>query len=233
MSEKPKSWQRWLWRVLLGLLALPLLMVLAFMVRVVWFPTHYDVPSIAHESSYQNPTLMTRAWALPAARGYASHVDFQSNGSVCGPASLANVFRSLHEPAVSEPAVLEGSGLCRTGFCVMGLTLDQVADLARARTGRTVTVLRGLSLASFREHLNRSNDPARRYVINFHRGLLFGEGNGHFSPLAGYLADEDLAFVLDVNAKFKPWLVKSERLFKAMDSTDPSTGKKRGLLLVE
>jgi hypothetical protein len=37
--------------------------------------------------------------------------------------------------------------------------------------------------------------------------------------------------VLDVNEKFKPWLVKSERLFKAIDTAD--SGKKRGLLRIE
>jgi hypothetical protein len=39
--------------------------------------------------------------------------------------------------------------------------------------------------------------------------------------------------VLDVNAKYEPWLVKTDRLFTAMDTIDPSTDKKRGLLLIE
>jgi hypothetical protein len=36
--------------------------------------------------------------------------------------------------------------------------------------------------------------------------------------------------VLDVNAKFGPWLVERERLFAAMDTLDGE--RKRGLLLV-
>lgn len=39
--------------------------------------------------------------------------------------------------------------------------------------------------------------------------------------------------MLDVNDKFGPWLVSSERLFRAMDSVDSSSGKKRGLLVFE
>ena len=42
-----------------------------------------------------------------------------------------------------------------------------------------------------------------------------------------------LVLVLDVNADFGPWLVTSERLFTAMDSVDSSSGKKRGLLLLD
>ena len=76
------------------------------------------------------------------------------------------------------------------------------------------------------------NDPTRRYIINFTRGPLFGTGGGHHSPLAGYLSEEDLVFVLDVNKKYGPWLVKPERLYEAMNTVDRSAGKKRGLLLI-
>jgi hypothetical protein len=62
---------------------------------------------------------------------------------------------------------------------------------------------------------------------------LFGKGVGHHSPIAGYLEDRDLVFVLDVNAKFGPWLVPSERLYQAMNAPDASTGAQRGLLLVQ
>jgi len=70
-------------------------------------------------------------------------------------------------------------------------------------------------------------------LVNFHRGLLFGKGTGHHSPIAGYLEAEDLVLVLDVNEKFGPWLVSSERPFRAMDSIDSSSGTKRGLLVFE
>ena len=55
----------------------------------------------------------------------------------------------------------------------MGLTLDELAGLARAKTRRRVTVLRDMSAEEFREHLKRSNDPAHRYIINFDRKAIF------------------------------------------------------------
>jgi hypothetical protein len=96
-----------------------------------------------------------------------------------------------------------------------------------------VTVLRDLDLAGFRQQLRHVNDPARRYVINFSRGPLYGTGGGHHSPIAGYLDQEDLVLVLDVNQKYGPWLVKPERLYEAMNTIDNIAQKKRGLLLIE
>jgi hypothetical protein len=93
-------------------------------------------------------------------------------------------------------------------------------------------VLRDLTPAAFRDQLRKSNEPTHRYVVNFDRGTLFGAGGGHHSPIAGYLENEDLVLVLDVNAAFGPWLVKSERLREAIDTIDPVAKKKRGLLVM-
>ena len=91
-------------------------------------------------------------------------------------------------------------------------------------------VLRDLTKDAFREHLRRSNDPAVRYVANFHRKAIFGAGGGHHSPIGGYLPARDLVLVLDVNRSFGPWLVPADRLYAAIDTVDGSSGKKRGLL---
>lgn len=113
----------------------------------------------------------------------------------------------------------------------MGLTLDELAGVARVHTGRKVTVLRDLTPDEFKEHMRKANLSGRRYIINFSRERLFGAGVGHFSPIGGYLESDDLVFVLDVNPNYQPWLVKRERLFSAMDTFDGQ--KKRGLLLIE
>jgi hypothetical protein len=188
-------------------------------------------PDMIGESVTRAQDAIERAWQLPVARTFDRRVLPQTNVSLCGPAALANVFRSLLEAAKTEGEVLAGTGRGRTGFCLFGLTLDELADVARARTTRKVTVLRDLAPDEFREHLRRSNDACRRYVINFRRREIFGAGGGHFSPVAGYLEDEDLVFVLDVNRKFRPWLVEGCRLFGAMNTLDRD--KKRGLLMIE
>lgn len=113
----------------------------------------------------------------------------------------------------------------------MGLTLDELAKVAQSHTRRNVTVLRDLGEKQFLEHLRRSNDPGRRYIVNFDRAQIFGAGSGHHSPIGGYLEAEDLVFVLDVNADFQPWLVERWRLFEAVNTFDGD--KKRGLLFIE
>jgi hypothetical protein len=220
-------------RVAVALVLLVLAIPAATIARYKWFPQHYDVKSIALTPEYQDASLLSAAWALRVAARFQHRVDFQSNGSLCGPTSAANVFRSLGEEPSTPDGVLDGAGVCRLGFCWKGLSLDQLATVIAAKTRHKVTVLRDLSLGEFRDHLRRSNDPARRYIVNFHRGLLFSQGVGHHSPIGGYLEDRDLVFVLDVNESFKPWLVSSERLFRAVDQVDSSSQKKRGLLLVE
>ena len=54
------------------------------------------VPPEAIQSSVtRTEALLDRAWQLPVAATFKRNVVWQSNESVCGPASLANVFRSL------------------------------------------------------------------------------------------------------------------------------------------
>lgn len=187
-------------------------------------------PEAINTSVIRSDELVDRAWRLPAAATFNRTVTWQTNGSLCGPASLANSFRSLGEDKRTEAEVLRGTGRCPLGFCLMGLTLDELAEVAR-HSNRKVTVLRDLTPDDFREHLRRSNDPSRRYIANFSREPVFGAGAGHHSPIGGYLEAEDLVFVLDVNGEFRPWLVERERLYSALNTFDGS--KKRGLLLIE
>jgi hypothetical protein len=91
--------------------------------------------------------------------------------------------------------------------------------------------LRDLTEDEFLDHLRRANDPSRRTIINFRRKEIFGAGDGHHSPIGGYLEKEDLVLVLDVNEAFKPWLVERKRLYDAMNTLDGE--KKRGMLVVE
>ena len=181
----------------------------------------------------RSPELIDRAWKLPVAATYDADVTWQSNGSRCGPASVANAFRSIGEEETTEAEVLQGTGMCWTGFCIIGLTLDELAEVARTHTERKVSVLRNLTAEEFREHMKRANDPGRRYIVNFTREKIFGAGSGHHSPIGGYLEAEDMVFVLDVNENYKPWLIERERLFSAMNTIDGDGDKKRGLLLIE
>jgi Phytochelatin synthase len=188
-------------------------------------------PRAIASSVTRTPELVERAWRLPVAATFNRQLTWQSNGSRCGPAAVANAYRSLGEAAITEGKVLAGTGRCWTGVCILGLTLDELADVARANTSRKITILRDLSQEQFREYLRRSNDPGRRYIVSFSRERIFGAGVGHHSPIGGYLESEDLVFILDVNRDYQPWLVERTRLFAAVNTLDGD--KKRGLLLIE
>lgn len=234
MSEtgKRRSWTRVLG---IGLLSVVLIFagLLAYGRAAMRRETH-DVVDIKTLDSYQDDALLERAWALPVAASYGrEQLQFQPKVSYCGPTSVANVMTSLEIDAAATPAtVLEDTGYCRLGQCIPGLTLDELAEIARAKTGREVTVLRDLSLDEFREHMRASNEPGQRYIVNFLRGPLFRKGGGHHSPIGGYLEQEDLVFVLDVNADYQPWLVPTERLHAAVNTIDSSTELNRGMLLI-
>lgn len=186
-------------------------------------------PQVLDAAVQRDGPVLQRALALPSARGYG-HLFSQSNGSLCGPASLVNVERSLGHEVEDEHALLSGSGVCRLDVCLPGVTLDELAALARTQTRRDVSVLRDLTPQQFRDHLKQSNDAARRYVINFSRKPIFGQGGGHHSPIGGYLEDDDLVLVLDVNGHYGPWLVSTDKLYAAMDTLDGD--RKRGLLRI-
>ena len=52
------------------------------------------------------------------------------------------------------------------------MNLDELADLTRQRTRAPVTVVRDPTLDGFRTYMRMANEPARRIIVNFHRGPL-------------------------------------------------------------
>jgi hypothetical protein len=217
--------------VVLAVLAAVVAFPLSFIVRGVFFPPTFPVTPIQTTHAYQDATLLAKAWELPVAKTYRPTLAFQSNGSTCGPTSLSDVERSLGLTS-DERSIVNGTGKCWSGVCFGGLALDELAAVARQNTKHRVSVLRGFSYEDFRKLLPTFNDPARRTIANFQRGMLMGKGTGHFSPIGGYLETEDLVFVLDVNKKYEPWLVEPRRLFDAIDTVS-SDGTRRGLLVLE
>ena len=69
-------------------------------------------------------------------------------------------------------------------------------------------------------------------IVNYGRGSVNQAGNGHFSPIGAYVADEDMVLVFDV-ARFKhpPHWLPIESLWQAMVDRDPVTGFGRGFAL--
>jgi hypothetical protein len=169
-----------------------------------------------------NPALLERAWALPGARSYHP-LRSQRLFSICGPTSAGNVLRSIGSDRGQNPF---------RRFGLRAMSLDQLArELSEVVPGGwRVEVERPPTVEALRAELRLANEPDHRFIANFSRRPLFGHGGGHHSPLGGWLEREDLAFVLDVNAGYGPWLVSTEHLFEAMATTDRGDGKRRGLV---
>lgn len=121
------------------------------------------------------------------------------------------------------------------GFGLRAMTLDQLVSESNevVPEGWRVSAIRPKSVSALRDELRSANDENRRYVGNFVRSVIFGRGGGHHSPIGGFLEHDDLAFVLDVNAGFGPWLVPTAVLFEAMRAVDGSSSKARGLARYE
>jgi hypothetical protein len=197
-------------------------------------PNRYtDIVSIEKGASFRDAALMKQAWRMPVAARYARQpYEFQHNQSFCGPTAAADVLHSLGDARSQIEVIAAAPYRTIFGYLPGGLTLDEEADLLRRASGRPVMVRRGLTLDQFRGEMHAVNDPGRRYIVNFHRGPLFGRGHGHFSPLLAYLPERDLVLVGDVNANYRPFLVTTARLWAAVDTVDDATGKKRGLAVM-
>lgn len=234
-GRRPMPFRRKLLWSLLALLAI-LLGAAAVTLAPVLFErnTYAHVASIERRADFRDPQLMAAAWTLPAARLYDRRAyEYQDNPSFCGPASLTNVLHSMGRHG-SQRSAIDGTRFEPWfGVLIGGMTIDEFAALARERTGRPVTIFRRPTLDEFQALMHSANDPAFRYVANFHRGPLFGRGHGHFSPILGYLESRDLVLVGDVNADYRPFLVNSERLWRATNTIDSATGNWRGIVRIE
>jgi glutathione gamma-glutamylcysteinyltransferase len=115
-----------------------------------------------------------------------------------------------------------------------GLTLDEVGCLARCN-GAKVAVMRAgqVSEAELRAAIVRSSRSVGGpfLIASYLRHVLGQTGLGHFSPIAGYHPERDVALLLDVaRFKYPPHWVPVSQLFAAMLPLDPATGKSRGVL---
>jgi hypothetical protein len=194
--------------------------------------TSPPVDSIANKPYFQDSALLAKAWALPVAAHYEKDFQYQMNGAFCGPATAVNLFRSLDVDRFDQENIFENTDVWYWKARVLGITLEEMAALVAENSDYEVRPLRDLSLEDFRQHLRHANDPTHRYLINFNRAPLFGVDIGHHSPIGGYLAEQDLVFVLDVLDEYEPFLVPAERLYEAMNTVDSETGKNRGLIVV-
>ncbi|MGD9508146.1 MAG: phytochelatin synthase family protein [Geminicoccaceae bacterium] len=136
-----------------------------------------------------------------------------------------------------------------------GLTLSQATWLLNAQNGVKATCwhagraggapvdlgVPGCETARSAEQFRRvARDTLRTrqhyLLVNFSRATLSddNQGGGHFSPLAAFNRRADDLLVMDVaRYKYPPFWVDADLLWQAMATTDTSSNRHRGYILVE
>lgn len=109
-----------------------------------------------------------------------------------------------------------------------GINLEQFACLATCNTLKVQMVRadESASLEDFREVIrSRSRQTREVVVVSYCRRTVGQTGDGHFSPIAGYHPERDLALIMDVaRFKYPPHWVSVPRLFESMQQLDSDTG---------
>lgn len=117
-----------------------------------------------------------------------------------------------------------------------GITIAEFGCLARCN-GLTAKVLRADKVTKDKFHqdiIRTSQTPDEILCVSFHRGTLQQTGMGHFSPVGGYCAEEQMVLILDVaRFKYPSYWVSVDLLWEALLPQDPDTGKPRGYTILK
>ena len=172
----------------------------------------------------------------------------QKTQAFCGVASSVMVLNSLPIAAPDSPelkpfrAFTESNvfnaslGPLDANFVGKGgLTVDQLATLLRGNHAEAEPhYAQDGDLEAFRSEVKRNlAEPADFILVDFLRGELGQDTGAHWSPIAAYHEGSDRILVLDVaRFRYPPYWVKTEALFRAMNTIDLDSGKHRGWVSV-
>ncbi|KAF9171086.1 hypothetical protein BGX20_008128 [Mortierella sp. AD010] len=166
----------------------------------------------------------------------------QSEPAFCGPSSLAMVLNSLEVDPQRQwkgawrwysDELLE---CCAPAEQVKakGITFNQFACLSKCHCDVQVRRATQTSLEQFKQDLEMvcSRDDIHM-VVSFSRKSLGQTGDGHFSPIGGYVPKSGMVLVLDTaRFKYPSYFVSVERLYKSLFPIDVETGTSRGYFLL-
>ncbi|WVZ72752.1 hypothetical protein U9M48_021163 [Paspalum notatum var. saurae] len=202
-------------------------------------------PPAVDFASPEGKRLFAEALAAGTMEGFfplVSCFQTQSEPAFCGLASLAVVLNAL---AIDPGRRWKGPWRWFDEFMLdccepldkvkaQGITFGKVACLAHC-SGADVQSFRAnrVTIHDLRRHLLRCVSSQDCHLIaSYHRQAFKQTGTGHFSPIGGYHAGQDMALILDVaRFKYPPHWVPVQLLWEAMNTTDDSTGLLRGSLL--
>lgn len=218
-------------------------------------------PTLIPFSSNRGKSLFKEALLSGGMEGYfalAEQFQTQSTPSLCGPGTLAMVLNALaldpkrlwkgnwrwfSEEMLESCDARRGPGDPLGGLDDVGLSFEEFLFMAECN-GANVRAFRATadnnaaaaaaSLARFRAAVHSATHRTDLHLVaSFSRKVLGQTGSGHYSPVGGYHAREDLALVLDVaRFKYPPYWAPVPLLWKAIQDVDQQTGQARGYYLM-
>lgn len=167
----------------------------------------------------------------------SEHFESQELRSFCGVASSVAVLNSLGRDLDQSTFFdLEANELkSRLGVILSGMTLADLASFLMAHnTTAKVQHADSVSIEELRKIVRENlQNPDDFLLVNYQREVLGQRRVGHISPVAAYDDESDRVLILDTAAyNYPPTWVPLTRLYAAMNTTDPSSGKARGLVEV-
>lgn len=178
------------------------------------------------------------------------HFVTQINQAYCGVASIVMVLNSLDIKApLSEPykpyrvftqEIFFNNKKAQkvTSAEVVsqkGMSLEQIGKLINSYDVEAkVYYASNTNINEFRKLAVQNLNQKQNFVIvNYLRKEIGQKEGGHISPIAAYNARSDRFLILDVSRyKYPPVWVKTEDLWKAMNTKGSTSSKTRGFILV-
>lgn len=208
---------------------------------------------LSDDASYFRAATKTDFWQI------IPYYVSQHNEKACGVASSIMGLNALLNPTrtTADTRNIDVEALFKlgpkfkknVGTTGKGFTLDDLGEslksvLETMNSARyTVTVDRfdGKDSKAELKRLEKlfaanEKNPNDFIIINFLQGVLTGDKEGmigHISPVAAYDAKKKRVLILDTDRKYyQPYWSPVDKVFDAMNTTDPSTSKKRGLIIL-
>ncbi|RCH85033.1 hypothetical protein CU098_003395 [Rhizopus stolonifer] len=166
----------------------------------------------------------------------------QSEPAYCGPSSLAMVLNALE---VDPKRRWKGNWrwfsdeflqCCssKEDMKKNGITFDNFACLAKCHCDVQVNRAFDFSFEKFKKDVEMVTSTSDKFmVISFSRKVLGQTGDGHFSPIGAYNAQEGKVLILDTaRYKYPSYWCSIDILFDSMKPVDKETGRPRGYFLL-
>ena len=206
-------------------------------------------PGVVYWDSPQGRALRAR---MPADADYwqlAPNFTAQITQSYCSVASAITVLNSMPITKPVDPTYAPYAYFTQTNFftpevtkvispqtvLAMGMTREEMVETL-SRQGVRATSIAGdtFSDESLRDLLKKAlGDDGQFVLANYYRATLGQVGGGHWSALAAYDAQSDSVLILDVaKYKYPPAWVSISLLRQAIATTDRTSNKPRGLVIV-